>query len=346
MASRFKQFRKFIRHSWISVVLLIFVIAVIIYVAYQITEIYQQKPDFGGVVTLRQADMDLDFNGNTVRLTRAMIVRTITDRRILEPVAKRYGWDEPYAELVKNIDVRERLSSQRSFSVFVNTMNAERSSKVARALSLAFLEEYQKKWEESNKVNLARSAAKIKMYQKELDDLKNARHALQGVKELRPLGTPEEMTALNNQLLEAQKQFMAAYGAYISKMEEKRSEMQLQYDLARQIYTPNDAKLRVMRVQLAEMDRQCKEIRKNLSSQKPDLYRMTLNPKKLTGMPNDILYLYDNIQALQRLKLAMMLDSIIEDKTKQLEKERKKRDTVERLIETHTSDVFIREVGI
>ena len=55
---------------------------------------------------------------------------------------------------------------------------------------------------------------------------------------------------------------------------------------------------------------------------------------------------YDNIQTLQRLKLAMMLDSIIEEKVKKLEEERRKKDTVERLIETHSSDVFIREVGI
>ena len=297
-------------------------------------------------MTLRQADMDLDFNGDTVRLTRAMIVKTITDPKILEPIAKKYGWDEPYSELVRNVDVRERLSSQRSFSIIVNTMSVGRSSKVARALSLAFMQEYQKTWEEANKTNLTRSDAKIKMFMQELDELKNARQVLQETKELRPIESPEEMTALNNQLLEAQKQFMEAYGAYITKMEGKRSEMQLQYDLARQIYTPNDAKLRIMRIQLAEMDRQCEEIRKKLAEQKPDLYKMTLKPKKLTGMPNDILYLYDNIQALQRLKLSMMLDSIIENKSKQLEKERRKKDTLERLIENHTSDVFIREVGI
>lgn len=346
MTSKSKKFRKFIRHSGISVILFIFAVAAIIYAAYQITEKYQQKPDFGGMVTLRQADMDLDFNGNTVRLTRTMIQNIITDRRILEPVARKYGWNEPYSELVKNVDVRERLSSQRSFSILVNTMNADRSSQVVRALSLAFLEEYQKTWEERNKANLLRSEAKIKLYQQELEELKNARQVLQETKELRPIGTPEEMMALNNQLLEAQKKFMDAYGAYITKMEEKRSEMQLKYDLARQIYTPNDARLRVMKIQLAEMDRQCEIVRKKFSQQQPDLYRMTLKPKKLIGMPSDILYFYDNIQALQRLKLAMMIDSIIENKTNQLEKERKKKDTVERLIETHTSDVFIREVGI
>ena len=154
------------------------------------------------------------------------------------------------------------------------------------------------------------------------------------------------MEAINTQLVEAQKQFMTAYGNYITRMEEKRSDMQLKYDLARQIYTENDARLRNLKLQLDEMNRQCEIARQKFSQQKPDLYKMSLNPKPLTGLPSDILYFYDNIQTLQRLKLAMMLDSIIEEKTKILDNERRKKDTVERLIESHSSDVFIREVGI
>ena len=341
-----KTVRKFIRHSGISVILFFFVIAGLIYAAYQIAEKYQNKPDFGGMVTLRQADMDLDFNGNTVRLSRAMILDIIKARRILEPVAKKFDWNEPYSELVRCVDVKERLSSQRSFSILVNTMNADRSVRVARALSLAFVAEYQKAWEAKNKENLVRSDAKIKMLQQELNDLKDARRVLQETKELRPIGTPVEMEAINTQLVEAQKKFMEAYGAYISRMEEKRSEMQLQYDLSRQIYTEKDSRLRIMKMQLAELDRQCAVIRRKLAEQKPDLYKMTLKPRKLTGLPNDILYFYDNIQTLQRLKLAMMLDSIIEEKNKILDNERRKKDTVERLIESHSCDVFIREVGI
>ena len=341
-----KQIRKFIRHSGISVILFLFAVAAIIYIAVQITEKYQQQPDFGGMVTLRQADMELDFNGNTVRLTRSMILKTVTDQKILLPIAKRYGWDKPYVELVSNIEVKERLSSQRSFSILVNTRNAMRSAQVARALSMAFLAEYQKNWEKRNKENLVRSEQKIKMFQQELADLKDAKQILQETKELRPVSTPEEMEAINTQLVEAQKQFMTAYGAYITRMEEKRSEMQLQYDMARQIYTENDAKLRNLKRQLAELERQCETTRRKFSQQKPDLYKMTIKPKKLVGLPGDILYYYDNIQTLQRLKLAMMLDSIIEDKVKTLDNERRKKETVERLIETHSSDVFIREVGI
>ena len=346
MASRAKQFRKFIRHSWISVILFVFVVALIIYAAYQITEKYQERPDFGGMVTLRQADMELDFNGNTVRLTRQMILTTVTDRNILLPIAKKYGWDEPYNELVKHIEVKERLSSQRSFSILVNTMDAVRSAQVARALSLAFVAEYQKTWEARNKKNLLLSEKKIQGYQEELQELKEARRILHENKELRPVSTQVEMEAINTQLVEAQKQFMTAYGNYITRMEEKRSDMQLKYDLARQIYTENDARLRNLKIQLDEMNRQCEIARQKLSQQKPDLYKMSLNPKPLTGLPSDILYFYDNIQTLQRLKLAMMLDSIIEEKSKILDNERRKKDTVERLIESHSSDVFIREVGI
>ena len=346
MSSGLKQLRKFIRHSWISVVLFVFIVAAIIYVAYLITEKYQDRPDFGGMVTLRQADMDLDFNGNTVRLTRQMILKTVTDSKILMPIAKTYDWDEPYNELVKHIEVKERLSSQRSFSILVSTMNAERSAKVARALSFAFVAEYQKTWEARNKKNLLLSENKIRMYQAELNELKEARRVLQENKELRPISTEGEMEAINTQLVEAQKQFMSAYGAYITRMEEKRSEMQLNYDLARQIYTERDSRLRTMKLQLEEMNRQCEEARQKFAKQKPDLYKMSLNPKPLKGLPSNILYFYDNIQTLQRLKLAMMMDSIIEEKSKILENERRKKDTVERLIESHSSDVFIREVGI
>ena len=346
MASNSKSFRKFIRHSWLSIVIFVLLIAAIIYSAYEITEKYKQMPDFGSIVTLRQGELDLDFNADSLRLTRGMILKTLTDPQILLPLAKKYGWNEPYGELIKKIEVKERLSSQRSFSIFVNTMNAERSVKVARALASAFLEEYQKDWETLNKKNLIKTVRKIQMLQQELKELKVARQTMQETKELHPVSTEIEMEAINTQLVEAQKQFMSAYGAYISKMEEKRSEMKLQYDLARQLYTEKDARLGKLKMQLVEINRLCEDLSRKLISQKPDLYKMTLTPKKLSGLPGDILYFYDNIQTLQRLKLAMMLDSIIEEKVKKLEEERRKKDTVERLIETHSSDVFIREVGI
>ena len=346
MASNSKTFRRFVRHSWLSITLFVFLVGAIFYSAWQITEKYKRMPDFGGIVTLRQGELDLDFNGDTLRLTRGMILKTITDPKHLEPVAARNGWNEPYAELVKRIEVKERLSAQRSFSILVNTMNAERSVKMARALAVVFLNEYQKKWEAHNKINVKKCAEKIRLLELEITELKSSRQKMRKNRELLPISTEIEMEAINNQLVEAQKQFMTAYGAYISKMEEKRSEIQLQYNLARQVYTENDARLQTLKLQLDGIDRLTKELGEKLIRQKPDLYKMTITRKKLTGLPGDVLYFYDNIQTLQQLKLAMMLDSIIEDKTKTLEEERRKKDTVERLIETHSSDVFIREVGI
>ena len=179
MASNSKPFRRFVRHSWLSITLFVFLVAAIFYSAWQVTEKYKQMPDFGGIVTIRQGELDLDFNGDTLRLTQGMIMKTITAREILVPLAKRYGWDKPYDEMVKNIEVKERLSSQRSFSILVNTMNAKRSNRLARALAMAFLEEYQKIWEEHNKGNLQKSAAKIKFLESELKELKENRHILQ-----------------------------------------------------------------------------------------------------------------------------------------------------------------------
>ena len=346
MASNPKTFRRFVRHSWLSITIFVLLVVGIIYSAWEITERYKQSPDFGGIVTLRQGDLGLDFNGETMQLTRSMIVKTLSDPKILLPVAKKYGWNEPYGELVKRIEIKERLSSQRSFSILVNTMNAERSILVARALAMAFLGEYQKLWEVRNKKNLSLCEKKIDTLQTEIHELKNTRHIMRENRELIPLTTEVEMAAVNNQLVEAQKQFMTAYGAYIAKLEDKRSEMQLQYNLAKQVYTSNDARLQSLKMQLDEITRLSRDLGEKMISQKPDLYKMTIRPRKITGLPSDIQYFYDNIQTLQRLKLTMMIDSIIEEKMKNLEEERRKKDTVERLIETHSSDVFIREVEI
>jgi len=289
--------------------------------------------------------MGLDFNGNTVHLSREGIMKHITSREVLLPIAKQYNWTVPFEEMLKAIDVKERLSSQRSFVVLVSTMNAERSNRIARALSFSFLEFYRKDWSKKSRENLRICDRKIKMYTQELAELQEARRNLQEKKQLIPVNSADEMRAVNEQLVEAQKQFLAAYGAYVMKMEEKRSELQLQYDLARQVSTENNASLRRMRAQLQELDRQCSALRTKLARQKPNLYRLSLKPQKLVGLPNDILYFYDNVQTLQQLKLALMLDSIIEEKQNMLDKEKKKKTTVERLLETKSCDVFIREVG-
>ena len=345
MIDQKRLFRHSLFNRIVSAVLLLLVIVGMIYAGYQIAETYREKPDFGGVVTLRQADMDLDFAGETIHLSREGIMEYITSREVLEPIAKKYKWNVPFQKMVEATDVKERLSSQRSFVILVNTMNVERSSHVARALSFAYLEHYRKSWTVKSRENLAACDRKIKVFNQELVELREARRNFQERKQLIPVNSVDEMRAVNDQLVEAQKQFLTAYGAYMIKMEEKRSELQLQYDLARQSSTENNASVKRMKAQLDELDRQCTELRIKLAKQKPNLYRLSLTPQKLEGLPNDILYFYDNVQTLQQLKLALMMDSIIEEKQSMLDKEKRKKTTIERLLSSRSCDVFIREVG-
>ena len=339
-----KSLQRFLHSTFFSLLVLVILVALLAYIAYSVTKTYQKEPDFGGMVTLRQADMDLDgTSADAPRLNRSMIYDYITSKKVLEPLAARLGWNVSYDDMIKSIDVKERLSSQNSYIIITNTRNAERSTKLAQGLALSFLASYQKKWAEYSKKELVLCEQRIKSYQHELCDLKKMKVHFQDKNELRLLNTEIEMKALNEQLVEAQNQFLSAYGGYISKLEEKRSELQLEYDLARQIYTDDDMEIKHMRLKLAELERQCIEKRKNLSKQKPDLYRMTMNPPKLENLPNDILYYYENVQTLQQLKLGLMLSSLIEDKENMLKQEQKKQKTIERLLGSNSCDVFIRE---
>lgn len=343
MASYEQKRRRTIRSRLLGV-LVILLIAGIIYLGFHITETYEERPDFGGAVTLRQADVGLDFDSRSVRLTRDMILSFVTDKAVLVPAARSCGWgDVPYETMVQAVEVREKLSTLRSFVIVVNSMNPERSQQIAQALGIAFLNHYQKEWAARIRENVSVYRQNIAIFEEELAELKETRKVFQENKELHPINSVAEMTAINDQLLEAQKQFLAAYGAYITRLESKRSEMQFQYNLARQVYTENDSRLKVMKLQLAEAERQCAASLEKLAKNKPDLYKLSLKPKPLTGFPNDILYYYENIQTLQRIKLAMMLDSLIEEKETMLEKERRKKDTVEGMLEANSCDVFIRE---
>lgn len=341
-----KTLQRIIHSNLFSLLVLLILVAGLAYVAWDFTRTYRKEPDFGGMVTLRQADLKLDgTSAEVLHLNRDMILNYITDKKILEPIAARYGWNVLYEEMVDSIDVKQRLSSQNSYIVIANTRNAERSLKVAGALSLSFLEEYRKKWVVQSRRQLQACAERIDNLRQELCELKKLKSRFRDENELRPLNTEIEMQALNEQLVEAQNQFLTAYGAYISGLEAKRSELQLEYDLARQVYSSDNAEIRNMQLKLAELERQCEENRRKLSRQKPDLYRLTMNPSRLTGLPNDILYFYDNVQTLQQLKLALMLGSLIEEKEKMLEQEQQKKNTIERLLESNSCDVFIREMA-
>ena len=115
MAS-YEQKRRRALHSRVLGGLVLLLIAGIIYLGFHITETYEERPDFGGAVTLRQADVGLDFDSRSVRLTRDMIFSFITDEAVLVPAARRCGWlDVPYEAMVQAVEVREKLSTLRSF---------------------------------------------------------------------------------------------------------------------------------------------------------------------------------------------------------------------------------------
>ena len=204
-----KTLQRIIHSNLFSLLVLLILVAGLAYVAWDFTRTYRKEPDFGGMVTLRQADLKLDgTSAEVLHLNRDMILNYITDKKILEPIAARYGWNVPYEEMVDSIDVKQRLSSQNSYIVIANTRNAERSLKVAGALSLSFLEEYRKKWVVQSRRQLQACAERIDNLRQELCELKKLKSRFRDENELRPLNTEIEMQALNEQLVEAQNQFL------------------------------------------------------------------------------------------------------------------------------------------
>ena len=340
-----KKFSKFFHSTFFSLIVLLILVGGMYYIATSITATYYKEPDFGSLIMIRQTDIGL--NGNTPQdlvLNRQMILDHITAADVLVPIAKQYGWNIAVDEMKKVIDVRERQESYKSFIIYVNTRDNKRSMDITRALAQSFVDSYKAKWKARSKQIMEKCQAKIKTQENDLKDLVALREKFGQRSELQPTNSDIEMQAVNEQLVVAQQEFLTAYGNYINAMEAKRSEMQLKYDLACKIYTPADKALKNLKLQLDEMNRQCAQLREQIAKQKPDLYRLTLEPKKLTGLPGNILYYYDNVQTLQQLKLSLMLKTLIEEKEKALDKERRNISTIERLLDSDSCDVFIREV--
>ena len=340
-----KKFSKFFHSTIFSLIVLLILVGGMYYIATSITATYYKEPDFGSLIMIRQTDIGL--NGNTPQdlvLNRQMILDHITAADVLVPIAKQYGWNIAVDEMKKVIDVRERQESYKSFIIYVNTRDNKRSMDITRALAQSFVDSYKVKWKARSKQILEKCQAKITILKKDLKDLHALKEKFGQRGDLQPSNSDIEMQAVNEQLVVAQQEFLTAYGNYINSMEEKRGELQLKYDLATKIYTPEDKTVKNLKIQLDEMDRQCKHIREVIAKQKPDLYRLSIEPKKLTGLPSNILYYYDNVQTLQQLKLSLMLKTLIEDKEKALEKEWKNINTIKRLLDTDSCDVFIREV--
>ena len=340
-----KKFTKFFHSTIFSLIVLLVLVGGMYYIATSITATYYKEPDFGSLIMIRQTDIGL--NGNTPQdlvLNRQVILDHITAADVLVPIAKQYGWNVSVDEMKKVIDVRERQESYKSFIIYVNTRDNKRSIDITRALAQSFVDSYKAKWKARSKQIMEKCQVKIKNLEKDLKNLVILKDKFGQRSELQPTNNDIEMQAVNEQLVVAQQEFLTAYGNYINSMEAKRSEMQLKYDLACKIYTPADKTLKNLKLQLDEMDRQCGQLREQIAKQKPDLYRLTLEPKKLTGLPSNILYYYDNVQTLQQLKLSLMLKTLIEEKEKALDKERRNISTIERLLDSDSCDVFIREV--
>ena len=340
-----KKLTKFLHSTIFSLVVLLILVGAMYYIATSITSTYYKEPDFGSMIMIRQTDIGL--TGNTPQdliLNRQMILDHITSAEVLVPIAKKYGWNVSIDEMKKSIDVRERQESRKTFIIYVNTNDNKRSMDITKALAQSFVDNYKTKWKARSKQILEKCQAKITILKKDLKDLHALKEKFGQRGDLQPSNNDIEMQAVNEQLVMAQQEFLKAYGNYINSMEAKRGELQLKYDLATKIYTPEDKAVKNLKIQLDEMDRQCKHIREVIAKQKPDLYRLTLEPKKLTGLPGNILYYYDNVQTLQQLKLSLMLKTLIEEKEKALDKERRNISTIERLLDSDSCDVFIREV--
>ncbi len=342
-----KSVKKFFSAPGYSAAAVLAATFVLLLSLYGVVRIFKPEVDVGGMVVLRQTDMGMDsLMTNGSRLSRSMILNYITSPEVIMPVAASCKWNVPYEQMAEAVDVKERLSTQNSYTIIVHTGKAELSGPIAKALAQRFLDYYRQKWSVAAEKHLKPSAELVTRMRAELDDLLNYRSVLRQRSDLKPLNTEIELQALNEQLLAAQEQFLTAYGAYISTIEAKRTEMQLEYDMACRLYTQDAPEIKIMRLKLKAMNRISAESREKFARQKPELYRMTLEPQKLTGLPNDVLYFYDNVQSLQQLKLALMIDSLIKDKEKMLEKEKQNIKVIERMLKNNTCDVSMREEAI
>ena len=337
------RFQRFLHSTLFSLLVLIALVAGIGYIAYSVTQTYKQEPDFGGMVTIRQAKM-LNTLSDGLVLTQDMIRKYITRPDVLNPIAARYEWTVPYQEMCEKIEIRERLATHNSFIVVVNAGNPERSLSIARALASDFLRDYREQWSARSREYLAESENILAGYNRDLEDLFRRRECFQEEDQLRPLNNEVEMKAINDQLVEAQKQFLAAYGGYIAGIEERRAAAEAELEAARSTFTENDARVRLLKLRYDQLQQRSEDVRAVISTQKPDLYRLTMDPEELVGLPDDIVYFYDNVQVLQRLKLSMMIDMLIEEKKKMISNELTDRDNIRRMLNSNSCDVFIREV--
>lgn len=340
------KLRKIYHSTAFSVIVMLILIGILAYAGYSVTKSYEKEVDFGGVFTIRQSNMGVDYSDNNeLNLTRIMIYNEITKDDVLTAVALKYGWEATIEEMKECIDIRERLSDSNSFVIMVNSNNIQRSNLIARDLSYHFLAEYQKKWKENSQDLIALCSSEIESYNGELQTLKDLKKRFQVKETLQPLSTEAELLAVNEQLLAAQTQFLNAYGLYVSRLDESRFNVEMELALAKQMHTEKSTIVKSLQRKLEELTRKCENSKQLMDTQTPEIYRMEIDYPPLVGFPNDIVYFYENIKKLQQLKLSLLLDDIIEEKDLKLKDMLKKKNTIERLLNSNSCDVFIREVN-
>ena len=78
------RFHRLFHSTWFSLLFLLVLVAGLATLAYYVTKSFQKEPDFGGMVTIRQADMEIDNvlpDGN-LRLSRSMVLDYITNKDV------------------------------------------------------------------------------------------------------------------------------------------------------------------------------------------------------------------------------------------------------------------------
>lgn len=303
------------------------------------------EQDFAGMFILRQTEYDTTGKQKIFpRLTKEILWKAITEQQNLLSVAEKHGWDIPYEEMLTQISVKERLSSRNSFLIHVDTGTPERSANIAKDLVFQFFNDYRTQWQNRCTEFLNQEKIKTEELKKEVQELKELKDEFSADSSLYISCNDFELASVNSQLSFLQQQFLSAYGAYITSLEEKYTELKIQRDLALQLYTEHDTTVKQFNRQLSELENKKELLRQRMKEQKPELYRLSLHPKKLTGLPENILYFYENIQELQRIKLFLIRKNLLEEKEGNLQKELQLMNTLQDLLDSNSCDIFFREV--
>lgn len=321
-------------------------IGVVAILAHYCAEYYRPNIDFGGAVNIsRTVGRGNSITVEILPLSEDMILETITTPAVLDSLTKDYGWNVSQQEMLKSIEVKVNLSTYNNYVLVVNTHNPERSRAIALYLGQLFYDEYKQQWEIACQEYLNDTKEELKLLEKELEGYKATQKKLKKEHELLPIDSELNLKDINSKLSRAQDQFLEAYREYFSRIDKMRSVLQLDIDLAQRVMSPDNIELIEMQQKLEELDKQSVELDENMLTQNPDIYRMAEEYPKITGLPNSVVYLYENIQILQKQKLSLILEGIIKDKEQLMKKQKQEVSTIKKLLESDSCDLQLRDIG-